>query len=1016
MTVHREIAFEDAIERAMRDVGWRQGQPAHYRRELGLDTAMLMEFFGATQAQQWDKLVAYSGGDPDAAQRAFAERLAREIDDRGAVDVLRHGVKDRGLLFRLAYFRPAHTLADDALIQYEQNRLSVTRQLHYSVKEPDRSLDLVLFVNGIPVATAELKNPLTGQTVEHAKEQYRRDRDPRELLFARRTLVHFAVDPELVFITTRLAGSATRFLPFNTGSEGPGVDGGAGNPPAGGAGYRTSYLWERVWQPEAWLDLIRRFLHVENADGDGRRRSVHDKPMIFPRYHQWHAVRALTEHAATHGSGHNYLVQHSAGSGKSNTIAWLAHRLSNLHSDANEPVFDKVVVITDRSVLDTQLQDTIYQFEHRAGVVRKISNSDGTKSEQVASALAGETTKILIVTLQTFPHVLEKVSGLRGKRFAIIVDEAHSSQSGESSAALKKVLLRLGSDDVDDDGDLLTASALARGRHETLSYFAFTATPKAKTLELFGTPHPATGNLRPFHVYSMRQAIEEGFILDVLANYVTYRTYWKLSNANPDDREVDQRKAAAQLARFAVLHSTSLGQRAEIIMDHFHDHIRGSLGGRAKAMVVTSSRDHAVRLYRKLVAYRDMRGYDDCGVLVAFSGELAVAGVEDDTVTEAGLNGFAEGELPKRFGYTRADDPHAEKNPKPEYRILVVADKYQTGFDQPLLTTMYVDKRLRNVAAVQTLSRLNRTRPGKSQEDLLVLDLANEAEDIREAFKPFYETTTTEPTDPNLLYTAQRQVMDFALLVESEMEAFAVAYLAAEGAARTDAQWQRAHADLYRYTDPARDRFAQLLADDPERSEEFRGALQGYVRKYGFLSQVVSYHDRELERLYVYGRLLLTCLDRREDPSVDLGEVDLTHLRITRTGEHDVSLSPEGEQVLPGFTGDGAGRRNEPEQVSLSELIADLNDRFGVNLSDEDLVGGSARAAMGDPRVRAAAAVNSEADFAHVFDGVFEDKLIERIEDDTKVLQKFSDDVTFKSELTQMARRYAYEALRRDVA
>ena len=341
--------------------------------------------------------------------------------------------------FRLAYFRPAHTLADDALVQYEENRLSVTRQLHYSTREPDRSLDLVLFVNGIPVATAELKNPLTGQTVEHAKEQYRRDRDPRELLFARRALVHFAVDPELVFITTRLAGKATRFLPFNTGSDGPGVDGGAGNPPAGSAGYRTSYLWERVWQPEAWLDLIRRFLHVENGDGDGRRRCVHDKPMIFPRYHQWHAVRTLTEHAATLGSGHNYLVQHSAGSGKSNTIAWLAHRLSNLHSDANEPVFDKVVVISDRSVLDTQLQDTVYQFEHRAGIVKKISNSDGAKSEQVAQALAGETTKILIVTLQTFPHVLEKVSGLRGKRFAIIVDEAHSSQSGESSAALKKV-------------------------------------------------------------------------------------------------------------------------------------------------------------------------------------------------------------------------------------------------------------------------------------------------------------------------------------------------------------------------------------------------------------------------------------------------------------------------------------------------------------------------------------------------------------------------------------------------
>jgi type I restriction enzyme R subunit len=1014
VTVHTELAFEDAIERAMLDSGWRQGQSANYRRELGLDTAELFTFIGATQVDKWNQLVVFEGDDPDAAQRKFAERVAREIESRGTLDVLRHGVKDRGLLFRLAYFRPAHTLADDALAEYSQNRLTVTRQLHYSVKTPEKSLDLVLFVNGVPVATAELKNPLTNQTVEHAKEQYRRDRDPRELLFARRALVHFAVDPELVFITTRLTGRTTRFLPFNRGSEGPGVDGGAGNPPVKD-GYRTSYLWEEVWQPDAWLDIIRRFLHLEDK-GNSRART-HERALIFPRFHQWHAVRALVDHAAEHGSGHNYLVQHSAGSGKSNTIAWLAHRLSNLYSTENASVFDKVIVITDRSVLDRQLQDTIHQFEHRAGVVRKISDRDpGAKSEQVAEALAGETTKILIVTLQTFPHVLDKVSGLRGKKFAIIIDEAHSSQSGESSAALKKVLLKLGSDDVDEDGDPLTASALARGRHDSLSYFAFTATPKAKTLELFGTKHPATGNLRPFHVYSMRQAIEEGFILDVLSNYVTYKTYWRLANGNTDDREVDERKAKSQLARFAVLSPASLEQRAEIILEHFHEKVASRLGGRAKAMVVTGSRDHAVRLYRKLVEYARTQGYDDCGLLVAFSGELAVDGDQDDKVTEAGINGFGESELPSKFAYTRADDPHAEVNPKPEYRILVVADKYQTGFDQPLLTTMYVDKKLQNVAAVQTLSRLNRTHPMKGQEDLLVLDLANEAEEIREAFKPFYETTTTAPTDPNLLYGAQHAVMDFALLVESEMEAFASALLSAEQDSTTEAQRLRAHADLYRFTEPARDRFAQLMEDDPESAEEFRSALQSYVRMYGFLSQVVPYQDRELERLYVYGRHLLTRLPRREDPGMDLGQVDLTHLRIVQTGDHDVTLTPEGEQVLPGFTGDGTGAKQEPDQVSLSDLIAELNDRFGVNLSDEDLVGGSARAAMSDPKVQAAAFANDLQNFGHVFDGVFEDKIIERIEDDTKILQKFTDDDAFKSELTRRARKYAYDALRRNVA
>ncbi|GAB2859421.1 type I restriction endonuclease subunit R [Lentzea nigeriaca] len=1010
MSVHKEIAFEDAIGEAL-EPGWVEKSRHDYNRELALDTSALLAFIGATQQDQWEKLIAFEGGDQDVTQVRFYRYLAKEIETRGALDVLRHGVRDRGVLIRLAYFRPAHTLADDALVQYDRNVLSYIRQLHYSTTTPKKSLDLVLFVNGIPVATAELKNPLTGQNVEHAKAQYRQDRDPKELLFAKRTLVHFAVDPDLVFITTRLAGEKTRFLPFNTGSNGPGVDGGAGNPEAK-KGYRTSYLWEQVWQRDSWLDLIRRFLHVENT---GSRKSPHELPMIFPRFHQWHAVRKLTEHAAKHGSGHNYLVQHSAGSGKSNTIAWLAHRLSNLHSEANEPVFDKVIVITDRSVLDRQLQDTIYQFEHRAGVVRKIgSKGEGSKSDQVSEALSGETTKILIVTLQTFPFVLDKVSGLRGKKFAVIVDEAHSSQSGESSAALKKVLLRLGSDDVDEDGDLLTASALARGRHETLSYFAFTATPKPKTLELFGTPGDKR---RPFHVYSMHQAIEEGFILDVLRNYITYKTYWRLANANPEDREVDERKASAQLARFAVLSPTSLEQRAEIIIEHFREHVANRLGGRAKAMVVTRSREHAVKLYRKLMSYVNTMEYDNCGLLVAFSGELLVDNNPDDKVTEPGINKISEAALPEKFAYTRADDPHAQTNPKPEYRILVVADKYQTGFDQPLLTTMYVDKKLHSVAAVQTLSRLNRTHPLKSQEDLLVLDLANEAEDIQKAFKPFYDSTATESTDPNLLYRVQNEVMGFVLLVESEMDSFARAYLEAERLSRTDAQWQRAHGELYRFTDPARDRFTQLMSDDPKRAEEFRAALLDFVRKYGFLSQVIPYPEPELERLYLYGRHLLNRLPRREDPGVDLGQVDLTHLRIAKTGEQDVSLVSEGEQVLPGFTGDGAGARNDPEQISLTELIAGLNEKFGINLGADDLIGSSVRAAMEEPRVKAAAfANNNEDDFGHAFDEVFEDKLIEKIENNTKVLQRFSDDDVFKSELTRIARKHAFAALRRDVA
>ena len=1026
---HHEAAFEDAVERALLGVGWQRGFPDHYRRDLGLDTAELFTFIGATQREAWERLLAYYGGDQDAAQRAFAQRVAEEIDSRGVLDVLRRGVKDRGISFELAYFRPAHTIGQEVLERYRKNRLTVTRQLRYSAATPEASLDLVLFVNGIPVATAELKNPLTGQAVEDAKRQYRYGRDPRELLFARRALVHFAVDPDLCFITTRLAGVETRFLPFNTGSEGPGRSGGAGNPPAPPGKYRTSYLWEQIWQPDVWLDLLRRFLHVEDprvAQGKGRstgKGSAHRLPLIFPRYHQWHAVVTLAEHAARHGPGHNYLVMHSAGSGKSNTIAWLAHRLSSLHTPAdpaaidpaaraqglgpNQPVFDKVIVVTDRVVLDRQLQDVIFQFEHTPGVVRKIDE----RSAQLAEALQGEAARVIVTTLQKFPYVLGQVSELRGRRFAIIVDEAHSSQSGEAAAALKRVLLRFGSDEIDEDGDLLTASALARGRHGTLSYFAFTATPKPKTLELFGTPDPVTGNPRPFHVYSMRQAIEEGFILDVLRNYVTYRTYYRLATGTPD-REVDPKKGGARLARFAELHPSSLDQRAEVIVEHFLAHAAGRLGGRAKAMVVTRSREHAVRLYFALRKYIDLHGYPDPGVLVAFSGPLRIDGVE---YTEARLNGFGESELPERFGYTAVDDRRAPPRFPREYRILVVAEKYQTGFDQPLLTTMYVDKPLKGVAAVQTLSRLNRTHPLKSQEDIFILDFANEAEAVQAEFKPFYETAVTTPSDPNLPFTAAQAVLDYGLLREDEMEAFARAYLEAQRAAPDQAALERAHAALYRYTDPARDRYAQLLEADREAADGFRAALRDYLRVYAFLAQVVPYEDRELERLYLFGRYLIHRLPRRGDPAVDIGQVELTHLRIAKTGERDVRLQPEGEQVLPGFTGDGAGPRHEPEKVPLQELIAAFNERYGMGLTESDRVWVEQQiiAAAERSDLQAAALVNDEENFGLVFDDHFKDLVIDRQEGNAQLLQRFFNDGGFQSQLTRFARQQAYRVIRR---
>jgi type I restriction enzyme R subunit len=1004
--VYKEERFEDAIEAELLAGGWHKGVSSFYRPELGLDTSELAAFIGATQHKAFEKLIS-AYGDIAAAQREFTKRVAAEIAKRGTLDVLRNGVKDRGVTIQLAYFRPGHTLAAGALNEYHANRLAVVRQLRYSAKTTDE-VDLALFVNGIPVATAELKNPLTGQDVEDAKRQYRTDRDPKELSFARRTLVHFAVDPHLVFLTTRLAGDATRFLPFNIGTSGPGVSGGAGNPPAPADGYQTSYLWRQVWQWDNFLELLQRFVHVEVPKRG--QASPHTSPLIFPRFHQWHAVKAMTDHATRHGAGHNYLIEHSAGSGKSNTIAWLAHRLSNLHNVANEPVFDKTIVITDRLVLDRQLQDTIYQFDHVTGVVKKIDED----SQQLADALAGSAARIIITTLQKFPFVLEKVAKLGDRRYAVIIDEAHSSQTGESANALKKALGRLGSDDIDDDGDLLTASALARGRHANLSYFAFTATPKSKTLQLFGTRNPETGHDEPFHVYSMRQAIEEEFILDVLRNYLTYQARWRLVNAAVDaaetaDPEVDPKKAKAKLVRAAELHPESQDQRAQIIVDHFRTEVSFRIGGRAKAMVVTRSREHALKLYQAIRRYLGKRGITDCAPLVAFSNTLTLDGID---YTEPKLNGCSEKALPAAFAYTKVDDPQAVARNQTEYRILVAAEKYQTGFDQPLLAAMYVDKPLTGVAAVQTLSRLNRAHPDKTQDDVFVLDFANEAEAIQAAFKPYFETTITEPTDPNLLYDKQRQVMDHQLLVDSELDAFVEALLAAEDAAVTERQREKAHAGLYRFLQPAVDRFVELAGRDPDQAEEFRSATSDYVRAYGFLAQVVGYADEDLERLYLYARFLLRRLPRQPGAGVDIGQTTLSHLRIDRTGRHDLALQPSGAHLVPGFSPDG-GHAREVEDKPLSEVIEELNERFGLDLrsSDQILMVQQIISLAEDEKLQAVALNNDIEKFGQVADPELDNIMARNHDRNTTFVGRYFDNPEFQAAVKQEARRRAYHLI-----
>ncbi|WP_174185017.1 type I restriction endonuclease subunit R [Nocardia barduliensis] len=1047
--VHDELTFGDAIVASMREAGWRQGNPHEYRPELGLDMGELLAFIGATQQVEWDDLVTAYGGDQDAAQRSLANTVDEQIGTKGLIEVLRSGVKDRGVRIRLAYFKPNLVTSEADLAEYRANRLTVVRELRYATKHADagNELDLVLMLNGIPVATAELKNPLTGQTVEDAKRQYRTERDPSELIFTRRVIANFAVDPLLVFVTTQLRGPKTQFLPFNTGSEGPGRSGGAGNPPASRPGrYATSYLWETIWHPDNWLDMLERFVHTQQSKGPSGRKSM---SIVFPRFHQWDVVKKLAAHAATHGAGHNYLVMASAGSGKSNTIAWLAHRLSDLHTPTDPaaldpdaaagglqtgvPVFDKIIIITDRRNLDAQLRDTVGSFEKVQGLMVNIDEKRGAKSEQLARALNEESGKIIPITLQTFPALLDYLrrneAELRHGRFAIIIDEAHSSQSGDAATAVRAALRDLGLDADDDEAgateltvaDRLKRKAEDRSKAHNMSYFAFTATPKAKTLEAFGTL--VGDKYQPFHTYSMRQAIEEGFILDPLRNYVTYKTFYKLVNENPTDYEVPESKAKTLLARFAFTHPSTVAQQAQVVVEHFVVHTRPRLQGRAKAMVVTDSRKSAVAMCRAIRRHLEDTGfaekYPDIGVLVAFSGTLDYEGEE---ITESKENGsLPESQLPKAFAYTRADDVATRSGGKGqrEYRILVVAEKYQTGFDQPLLTTMYVNKSLSGIAAVQTLSRLNRTAEGKSVEDLAVLDFYNEAEHIQESFRPYYEEAEALPTDPNLLYRAQDRVLAPPILLQQEMRDFADAYTRAEQrAGGSQAKWQKMHAELYRHLEPAAARFSVLLhsdeADDVETAENFRADLRDFVRKYGFLAQIVPYQDIELEMLHLYGKHLLNVLPRLEDGGVDIGQVDLSHLRVERTGEHDIGLEPEGAAVLPSFA-DGSASAKDPEQALLSALIAELNDRFGLELGEDDLLK-PYRDALADPNVELAALANrNEEDFRNQFVEVLRDKMMDHIDTIVEVGNKYFNkaDPSFQETVNRQLSRAAWRTIRR---
>lgn len=1024
MSQTNEKAFETYVEEILLTKGgWKSGSNGEWDKERALFPARVFAFIQDTQSKLWAEMKTLHAAGLEAL---LLNTLVKELDAKGSLHVLRHGFKFYGKTIRLAYFKPAHGANYEVMDLFAKNRLTVTRQVPCHPGD-NRTLDMVLAVNGLPVATIELKNPGTGQNWRNAVRQFKEDRDPRAPLFEfkKRALVHFAADPDEIHMNTRLAGEKTYFLPFNRGSHPGRIICGAGNPQHE-SGYRTGYFWEDVLQSKSFLDILGHFIFLEKKeekvdDGRGGHRWVTKETMIFPRYHQLDAVRKLVETARGEGPGRNYLIQHSAGSGKTNSISWLSHRLASLHDDLDAKIFDCVVVITDRQVLDQQLQDAIYQIEHVQGVVKAIDQN----SKQLAAALI-DGTKIVITTLQKFPFVLRGLLHATGaenpeqateedkqrakaweaeiskRRYAIIVDEAHSSQTGETARELKAILgaaaqLESGEDEPDWE-DRLNQVIESRGLQPNLSFFAFTATPKGKTLELFGRKG-VSGLPEAFHLYSMRQAIEEDFILDVVKNYTTYSTYYRLVKAVEDDPRLPKKKAARALAKFMSLHPHNLEQKTEVMVEHFRQKVQGHLGGRAKAMVVTSSRLHAVRYMQSFERYIAENKYTDIRPLVAFSGTVK----DPDTgleYTEPGMNAdcvngkpIGEKQLPERFA-------------SPDYQVLLVANKYQTGFDQPLLCAMYVDKRLDGVQAVQTLSRLNRKIPGK--ENPFVLDFVNAAEDIYRAFKPYYDATSLqESSDPQHLENLKHELDAAQVYFWSEVEAFARVFY--RPVARQSAQ---DHAGMQLHLQPAVDRF-KALADEAKRGE-FREKLNGYVNIYSFMSQIIPYGDPGLEMLYSFGRFLLPHLRLdRDTERVKLGdEVELQYYRLQRIYSGEIVLKDGEDAGVKSPTAVGTGKAKE-EKAPLSEIIKVLNERFGTNFTDEDrfFFEQIREKATADEQVVKLRRANPFDKFQLGLRQLIEDFMVQRMADNDKIVTRYMDDKEFGSAAFAVLSKAIYDSI-----
>ncbi|MCK9266155.1 type I restriction endonuclease [bacterium] len=915
----KERRFEEDIETYLcTEGGYTKGNPSYFDRKLALDKDTFLTFIKTSQQKNWKRYENIYGVD---SEKHIIDRFCREVKMVGLLRVFRQGFTDRGIKFRAVYWKPETSINPTTMAQYGCNIFHCTRQLHYSVSS-ENSIDIVLFINGIPVVSMELKCQFTGQNTTNAINQYKFNRASKDTIFEfkNRVLVHFAVDLTNVYMTTRLEGEKTCFLPFNQGSNGAGNVGSKGNP-INPDGYDTDYLWKKVLYKERLLEIIHKYLHLE-VEKDDKPDETKSERMIFPRYHQLDVVTKLLNDVKTKGAGHNYLIQHSAGSGKSNSIAWLSHRLTGLHDTNNEKIFQSVIIVTDRRVLDSQLQNTVYQFDHVEGVVQKVDRN----AQQLKDAIKAGT-GIIITTLQKFPVIYKEVKA-ENKCFAVIVDEAHSSQTGIAAKKLKYALADTekileeyaemeNKDEANrkDDEDKLLDEMAAHGAHENISFFAFTSTPKDKTLNMFGWKDE-NRKYHPFHIYSMRQAIEERFILDVLQNYMTYKMYYKIVKTIPDNPEFDTIAGVNAIQRFQTLHPHNISQKTTVMLEHFYNVTIHKIGGKAKAMIVTPSRLHAVRYLLEFKRQIQQKGYTDLDVLVAFSGE-----VKDDgqTYTEEKMNKTKSGKtiiekaLPEAFN---SDD----------FGILIVAEKYQTGFDEPLLHTMFVDKKLSGVKAVQTLSRLNRIMHGK--QDTFVLDFVNSTEDIRKSFEPYYEETILEEKiAPNVIYDLRNTLDEFRVYQQMEIERFAEIFYSDKKQSVGDI------GKLQGTIKPALDRYDAL---ESEKQNLFKSTLARFNRIYTFITQVCRLFDKDIHKFSVYVKFLSTMLPKGSGDRVFVDDkIMLEYYQLAKDFEGNIGLKSTQEGFRP-ITGE-SGRR-EKKKRPLTVLLERINEKYGTDFTEMDKV------------------------------------------------------------------------------